>query len=31
MRAFYMRSDDDGRTFSRPAEITGVFEGIRAR
>lgn len=28
-RAFYMRSDDDGRTFSEPVEITSVFEGFR--
>jgi sialidase-1 len=26
MRVFYMRSDDDGRTFSKPAEITGVLK-----
>jgi sialidase-1 len=26
MRAFYMRSDDDGQTFSVPVEITGVFD-----
>lgn len=29
MRAFYMRSDDDGLTFSRPVEITSTFEGFR--
>jgi sialidase-1 len=29
-RAFYMRSQDDGRTFSAPVEITGAFEGFRA-
>lgn len=29
MRAFYMRSDDDGRTFSKPVEITAAFEGFR--
>lgn len=30
MRAFYMRSGDDGRTFSQPVEITAAFEGFRA-
>ncbi|MBK7926066.1 MAG: exo-alpha-sialidase [Bryobacterales bacterium] len=29
MRAFYLRSKDDGRTFSEPVEITGAFEGFR--
>lgn len=29
-RAFYLRSDDDGRTFSEPVEITAAFEGFRA-
>jgi sialidase-1 len=29
MRAFYMRSDDDGRTFTKPIEITSAFEGFR--
>jgi len=29
MRAFYMRSDDDGRTFSKPVEITNAFEEFR--
>jgi sialidase-1 len=29
MRAFYMRSDDDGRTFSTPVEITAAFEPFR--
>ncbi|MCZ2152614.1 MAG: glycoside hydrolase [Bryobacterales bacterium] len=29
MRAFYMRSTDDGRTFSRPVEITGAFQEFR--
>jgi sialidase-1 len=29
MRAFYMRSDDDGQTFSVPVEITGVFDQFR--
>ena len=29
MRAFYMRSDDDGQTFSKPVEITSVFDAIR--
>ena len=28
-RAFYVRSDDDGRTFSEPVEITSVFEEFR--
>ncbi len=31
MRAFYMRSDDDGLTFTTPQEITGAFEGFRAK
>lgn len=30
MRAFYMRSEDDGRTFSEPVEITRAFEGFRS-
>jgi sialidase-1 len=29
MRCFYQRSDDDGRTWSRPVEITATFEGFR--
>jgi sialidase-1 len=29
MRCFYMRSDDDGATFSKPVEITAAFEGFR--
>jgi sialidase-1 len=29
MRAFYMRSDDDGQTFSSPVEITSAFEAFR--
>jgi sialidase-1 len=29
MRAFYMRSDDDGKTFSRPVEITAAFANFR--
>lgn len=29
-RCFYIRSDDDGRTFSRPVEITGAFEKFRS-
>ncbi|MCI0420733.1 MAG: glycoside hydrolase [Acidobacteria bacterium] len=29
MRCFYMRSDDDGRTFTEPVEITQVFEKFR--
>ena len=28
-RAFYVQSDDDGRTFSEPVEITSVFEEFR--
>lgn len=30
MRAFYMRSDDDGRTWTLPVEITGAFAAFRA-
>jgi sialidase-1 len=29
-RAFYMRSDDDGKTFSKPIDITAVFEKFRS-
>jgi sialidase-1 len=29
MRAFYMRSDDDGQTFSKPRELTATFDGFR--
>jgi sialidase-1 len=29
MRAFYMRSDDDGKTFSKPVEITAAFGNFR--
>jgi sialidase-1 len=29
MRAFYMRSDDDGKTFSQPVEITDAFDAFR--
>ncbi|MCU1234946.1 MAG: exo-alpha-sialidase [Candidatus Solibacter sp.] len=29
MRVFYMRSDDDGRTFSKPVEITAAVEPLR--
>jgi sialidase-1 len=29
-RCFYMRSEDDGRTFSTPVDITAVLEGYRA-
>jgi sialidase-1 len=29
MRAFYMRSDDDGVTFSKPVEITAAFDHFR--
>jgi len=28
-RSFYLRSDDDGVTFSNPVEITGAFEAFR--
>ncbi len=28
-RAFYMRSDDDGVTFSKPREITAAFDAFR--
>lgn len=30
MRAFYMRSDDDGRTFTKPVEITAAFDKFRS-
>ncbi|MBL8179928.1 MAG: exo-alpha-sialidase [Bryobacterales bacterium] len=29
MRAFYIRSSDDGVTWSRPVEITGAFDAFR--
>lgn len=29
MRAFYMRSDDEGQTFSKPVEITAAFDSFR--
>lgn len=29
-RCFYIRSDDDGQTFSKPVEITGAFEKFRS-
>jgi sialidase-1 len=29
MRCFYQRSDDDGRSFSRPVEITAALEAFR--
>ena len=29
MRVFHMRSDDDGKTFSRPVEITSAFDAFR--
>lgn len=29
MRVFYMRSDDDGRTFSEPVDITSTFDAYR--
>jgi len=29
MRVFYMRSDDDGQTFSSPVDITSAFEKYR--
>jgi sialidase-1 len=28
-RVYYMRSDDDGKSFSKPVEITAVFEKFR--
>jgi sialidase-1 len=28
-RAYYMRSDDDGKTFTKPVDITAVFEEFR--
>jgi sialidase-1 len=31
MRAFYSRSDDDGKTFSAPQEITAAFEELRPK
>jgi len=31
MRAFYSRSDDDGKTFSKPQEITAAFEELRPK
>lgn len=30
-RCFYMRSEDDGLTFSAPVEITAAFEGFRSK
>ncbi len=30
MRCFYMKSSDDGRTFSKPVEITSTFEQFRS-
>ncbi|WP_051946113.1 FAD-dependent oxidoreductase [Verrucomicrobium sp. BvORR106] len=30
-RCFYMRSEDDGLTFSAPVEITAAFEGFRPK
>ncbi len=29
-RCYYLRSDDDGLTFSKPRDITGVFEAFRS-
>jgi sialidase-1 len=29
MRCFYTRSDDDGKTFAEPVEITTAFDGFR--
>ncbi|MGC3966856.1 MAG: sialidase family protein [Pirellulales bacterium] len=29
-RCFYIRSDDDGQTFSKPVEITSAFEKFRS-
>jgi sialidase-1 len=31
MRVFYMRSDDDGETFTAPAEITSAFDDLRPK
>jgi sialidase-1 len=31
MRVFYMRSTDDGRTFTQPTEITGAFDAFRPK
>jgi sialidase-1 len=31
MRVFYMRSDDDGATFSQPVEVTSAFEPMRSK
>src|SRR6185312_7123 len=31
MRVFYMRSTDDGKTFSQPVEITGAFDTFRVK
>ena len=31
MKAFYIRSDDDGLTWSKPVEITEVFEKLRPK
>ena len=31
MRAFYQRSDDDGRSFTKPVEITAGFDEFRKR
>lgn len=30
-RCFYMRSDDDGVTFTKPVDITAAFESLRSR
>lgn len=30
IRVFHMRSDDDGRTFTKPAEITSTFDSFRS-
>jgi Neuraminidase (sialidase) len=30
-RCYYMASDDEGRTFTEPVDITGTFEGFRDR
>jgi Neuraminidase (sialidase) len=29
-RCFYLRSDDDGQTFSKPVDVTSTFEGFRS-
>jgi sialidase-1 len=31
MRVFYMRSTDDGRTFSTPVEVTGALDALKSK